>query len=362
MSNDKEWETMRAAVIEELNRPLHVTEVPDPACPPDGAIVEVEANGICRTDWALWAGQFWTGGPAITAPFVLGHEFAGTIVEVGSHVRQWKTGARVTFPMNPGDGSCRTCQAGQQQVCENVDALVPGVAYWGAFAQYVAVRHADVNLVALPESLTSTAAAGLGCRYIAAFHGIVDQARTRGGEWVAVYGAGGGTGMAAVQIATAVGANVIAIDVFDDKLDLARGLGAVHTVNGQREDPVEAVLDLTGGGAHVSLDCVGAARSCQDSILSLRNRGRHVQLGHTTPVDAGHVSVPIDLMMVKEIAFLSAFGMAARRFPDMLAMIAAGRLDPGTLVTTTVDLAGAGDVLASMASFGTSGFVVIDTF
>jgi D-arabinose 1-dehydrogenase-like Zn-dependent alcohol dehydrogenase len=96
----------------------------------------VMANGICRTDWALWSSNFWSGGPRVSAPFVLGHEFAGVVEEVGSEVRRWHVGDRVTFPMNPGDGECATCRAGHQHVCEHGDMLVPGVSYWGAFAEY----------------------------------------------------------------------------------------------------------------------------------------------------------------------------------------------------------------------------------
>jgi D-arabinose 1-dehydrogenase-like Zn-dependent alcohol dehydrogenase len=353
---------MRAAVIEQLNEPMVITDVAEPGCPADGAIVRVEANGICRTDWALWAGDFWTGGPQLTPPFVLGHEFAGTVEEVGADVRGWRKGDRVTFPMNPGDGSCELCRAGQQQVCAHFDTLVPGVSYWGAFAEYVAVRYADVNLVALPDSLSSTDAASLGCRYMAAFHGIVDQARVRGGEWVAVYGAGGGMGMAAVQIAAAVGANVIAVDIFDDKLTAAEDLGASRTVHAGREDPVAAITELTRGGAHVSVDAVGLAQTCRNSVRSLRIRGRHLQLGHTTPAEQGEVALPIDVMMIKELEFLSAFGMAGQRFGTMLAMIEAGRLNPGKLVSRTVDLAQAGTVLQAMQSYGTRGVVVIDKF
>lgn len=353
---------MRAAVIEELRQPLIVREVPDPQCPADGAIVRVEANGICRTDWALWAGNFWVGGPELASPFVLGHEFAGTVVEVGADVRDWKRGERVTFPMNPGEGRCAMCQSGQHQVCRHFDTMVPGVSYWGAFAEYVAIRYADVNLVALPEVLTSVAAASLGCRYIAAFHGIVDQARVRGGEWVAVYGAGGGMGQAAVQIAAAVGANVVAIDTSDEKLSAAQSLGAAYLVNADREDPIAAILELTRGGAHVSVDTVGLAVTCQSSVRSLRSRGRHLQLGHTTQAEQGSVALPIDVMMIKELEFLSAFGMAGHRFDTMLAMIEAGRLDPGRIVSRTVDLGGVSAVLESMADFGTLGVVVIDEF
>ncbi|MUL80859.1 alcohol dehydrogenase catalytic domain-containing protein [Mycobacterium sp. CBMA247] len=352
---------VRAAVVEEIGRPLVIQDVPEPHCPPDGAIVRVLANGICRTDWALGSGNFWSGGPQISAPFVLGHEFAGIVEEVGDEVRNWRAGDRVTFPMNPGDGTCATCRAGQQQVCEHFEKLVPGVSYWGAFAQYVAVRFADVNMVSLPDSLDFTAAASLGCRYIAAFHGIVDQARVRPGEWVAVHGAGGGMGLAAVQIAAAAGANVIAVDLSDDKLSAARRLGAVHTMAAGPDVSAE-IAELTGGGVHVSVDAVGLAQTCQASVRSLRVRGRHLQLGHTVAAQGGEIAVPIDLMLIKELEFLSAFGMAGQRFGTMLTMIDAGRLNPGEIVSRTVGLEEAGSVLASMQSFSTAGVVVIDRF
>ncbi|MFI6866104.1 alcohol dehydrogenase catalytic domain-containing protein [Nocardia sp. NPDC050406] len=353
---------MRAAVIEELNKPLVVREVPDPQCPPDSAIIRVGANGICRTDWALWSGNFWTGGPTVAAPFVLGHEFAGTVMEVGSEVRGWRPGARVTFPMNPGEGSCEQCRGGNQHVCDHVAELVPGVSYWGAFAEYVLVRYADVNLVAVPDSIDFVAAAGLACRYMTAFHGVVDQARVRGGEWVAVHGAGGGMGLSAVQIAAATGANVIAVDIGEHKLAAARELGAVHTVDAAKTDPAEAIRTLTRGGAHVSVDAVGTADACRASVLSLRTRGRHLQLGHTTAAERGEIALPIDVMMIKELEFLSAFGMQGQRFGTMLAMIEAGRLDPGRIVSRTVALDEASGVLEAMESFDTMGLVVIDEF
>ena len=353
---------MRAAVIEELNKPLVIREVPDPGCPPDGAIVRVEANGICRTDWALWAGNFWTGGPQVQAPFVLGHEFAGTVMEVGRDVKGWKEGDRVLFPMNPGEGSCEMCRSGNQHVCDHVDELVPGVSYWGAFAEYVMVRFADVNLVEVPESIGFVDVASLACRYMTAFHGVVDQARVRGGEWVAVYGAGGGMGLSTVEIAAATGANVIAIDITDEKLEAARALGAVHTINAAKDEPTEAVKSLTRGGAHVSVDSVGIADVCRNSVMSLRTRGRHLQLGHTTAAEKGEVALPIDVMMVKELEILSAFGMQGQRFGTMLNMIEAGRLNPGRIVSRTVGLDEASGVLESLETYGPTGVVVIDEF
>ncbi|MGH8967873.1 MAG: zinc-binding dehydrogenase, partial [Actinomycetes bacterium] len=200
------------------------------------------------------------------------------------------------------------------------------------------------------------------CRYVAAFHGVVDQARVRGGEWVAVHGAGGGMGLSAVQVAAAVGASVIAVDIGPDKLGLARAAGAVATIDAGQDGVAEAIVELTGGGAHVSIDAVGLAATCRTSIDSLRIRGRHLQLGHTTPADGGTVALPIDVMMIKELEFTGAFGMAAHSFDTMLAMITNGRLDPGALITQRVPLDDAGRVLAGMRDFGTAGLVVIDRF
>lgn len=352
---------MRAAVVEELSQPLVVREVPDPVCPPDGAIVRVRGSGICRTDWHLWTGDWSWRGLEIKPPFVLGHEFSGTIEEVGSAVTGWKTDDRVIFPMNPGEGTCEWCRSGNQHICDSGKALVPGVAYAGAFAELVAVRYADVNLVVLPESLSFVDAASLGCRYIAAFHGVVDKVNVRGGEWVVVHGCGG-VGLAAVQTATAVGANVIAVDVFDEKLTAARDLGAVHTINATHDEPVEAIRDLTKGGAQVSIDALGIAATCHNSVMSLRKRGRHLQLGHTTRVEKGEVALPIDVILLNELLLVGAFGMQGQRFGTMLDMIEAGRLKPGDVVSRTVNLEQASGVLESFGSYDTLGVVVIDEF
>jgi D-arabinose 1-dehydrogenase-like Zn-dependent alcohol dehydrogenase len=353
---------MRAAVVEELNKPLVVTNVPDPECPGDGAILRTGANGICRTDWHLWTGDWEWRGLAIKPPFVLGHEFSGTIEEVGPDVRGWKKGDRVIFPMNPGEGTCEWCMSGNQHVCDSGAELVPGVSYWGAFAEYVAVRYADVNLVRLPDAVSFTDSAGMACRYMAAFHGLIDQAAVRGGEWVVVHGAGGGLGLSSVQIAAAVGARVIAVDVSDRALDAARRLGAEHVIDGRSENVVEGVRELTRGGAHVSVDALGIAETCRNSVLSLRKLGRHVQLGHTTRVEKGYVGLPIDVILLKELRLFGVFGMQGQRFGTMLAMCETGILRPGEVVQQRVGLDEVTDVFEAMGRYETTGIVVIDRF
>lgn len=352
---------MRAAVVEALTQPLVIREVPDPECPPDGAVVRVGANGICRTDWHLWTDDWRWRGLAITPPFVLGHEFSGVVEEVGREVRDWKRGDRVIFPMNPGEGTCEWCRGGHQHICDSGARLVPGVSYWGAFAEYVVVRYADVNLVRLPDSMSFVESAGLACRYMAAFHGVIDQANVRGGEWVVVHGCGG-MGLAAVQIATAVGAQVIAVDIQGDALERARELGATHLIDANIADPVEAVKTLTRGGAQVSIDALGIATTCRNSVLSLRKMGRHVQLGHTTRNEAGYVALPIDVILLNELRLFGTFGMQGQRYGTMLAMCESGVLEPGKVVSRTVGLEEITGVLEAMGDYHTTGIVVVDRF
>jgi D-arabinose 1-dehydrogenase-like Zn-dependent alcohol dehydrogenase len=352
---------MRAAVVEELNKPLIVRNIPDPECAPDGAIIRIGANGICRTDWHLWTDDWAWRGLAIKPPFVLGHEFSGTIEEVGRDVKGWKKGDRVIFPMNPGEGTCEWCLSGNQHICDSGTKLVPGVSYWGAFAQYAAVRYADVNLVRLPDSISFVDSAGMACRYMAAFHGIVDLAAVRGGEWVVVHGAGG-MGLSAVQIATAIGGKVIAVDVSERTLATARDLGAIHTIDSRVVDPVEAIQTLTDGGAQVSIDALGIAETCLNSVLSLRKLGRHVQLGHMTRKEKGFISLPMDRVLLRELKLYGAFGMQGQRFGTMLAMCEAGTLKPGLVVQQRVDLEGVTGVFEAMGRYDTTGVVVIDRF
>lgn len=350
---------MLAAVIEALNKPLVVRNISDPECPPDGAIVRIGANGICRTDWHLWTGDWAFRGLSIEPPFVLGHEFAGIIEEVGSEVREWKKGDRVIYPMNPGCGDCEQCRDGHQHICDLGHTLVPGVSFWGAFAEYSMVRYADENLVRVPDGMSLLDAASLGCRYVAAFHAVVDQANTRGGEWVAVHGCGG-MGLSAVQIAVAVGAKVIAVDTSARAREAARKLGATVVIDPRDVKVTDAIRDLTRGGVQVSIDALGIAETCLNSVLSLRKRGRHVQIGHTTRVEAGYVPLPIDVILLNELQLFGAFGLQGHRYGAMLAMCESGLLDPGKVVSQTVDLNGITPILQAMGPYDTTGVVAID--
>jgi len=345
---------MRAAVYREFQGPLTIEEVSDPAAPADGVVLEVGATGICRSDWHAWMGH----DPDVAPPHVPGHELAGTVVAVGADVRGVREGERVTVPFCLGCGRCAPCRAGETQICD--DDYQPGFTGWGSFAQYVALPHAELNLVRLPETLGFVEAAALGCRFMTAFAAITVHGRPAEGEWVAVHGCGG-VGLAAVMIAAAAGARVAAVDIDPAKLRLARELGAELACDARAGDAAAAIAEATGGGAHVSLDALGSAATCAASVASLRKRGRHVQVGLMVG-DERSVPVPMSRVISHELQLAGVHGMAVRHYPPLLDAITAGRLDPARLVGTTVALEQAGEELAAMGGFARDGATVITRF
>ncbi|MEU4162496.1 alcohol dehydrogenase catalytic domain-containing protein [Actinoplanes sp. NPDC026670] len=401
---------MRAVVFDEIEGQPEVREVPDPAPPPGGVVVRVMATGLCRSDWHAWAGH-----DEITLPHVPGHELAGVVSAAGAGVSRWAVGDRVTVPFVCGCGRCSWCRSGQAQVCP--DQQQPGFTHWGSFAEYVLLHAADVNLVAVPDQVGFEAAAGLGCRFATAFRALAGRAKVTEGEWVTVIGAGG-VGLSAVMIARALGGRVIAVDRNPAALAVAAALGAEHTLLSSPvptgaspsaalsatgaspsasssgppavgaspavplsaagallsvspsgppavglSEPVvsvpDAVAELTGGGSHVSVDAVGGEQTCADAILSLRRQGRHVQVGLLPPV-GGHPRVPMARVIGWELDVLGSHGMAAVDYPEMMALIAEGRLEPQRLIERTIGLTEAAALLPVFERASVAGMTMID--
>ena len=346
---------MKAVVFEQFSTLPSIQQVPDPAPAPHGVVVKVMANGVCRSDWHGWMGH----DPDIRLPHVPGHELSGVVEAVGKDVTKWRIGDRVTVPFVGGCGTCPECHTGNHQVCDA--QFQPGFTHWGSFAEYVGIHYADVNLVALPDTLTFDTAASLGCRFVTSFRAVVDQGRVSAGQWVAVHGCGG-VGLSAIMIASAAGANVVAVDISEQALALARQLGAVAMVNAnQVADVVEAVVEITQGGAHVSLDALGHPTTCFNSISNLRKRGKHVQVGlmladHSTP------AVPMSKVIANELEILGSHGMQAHRYGAMLAMIQLGKLAPEKLSGRRITLEESVQALINMDKFEGAGVTVVTKF
>lgn len=346
---------MKALVYRAFSVPPAIEQVPDPTPADDGVVLRVMASGVCRSDWHGWQGN----DPDISLPHVPGHELAGIIEAVGKDVSRWKAGDRVTVPFVGGCGECPECHSGNHQVCDH--QFQPGFTHWGSFAQFVGIHYADTNLVRLPDEMAFETAASLGCRFATSFRAVVDQGRVSEGQWVAVHGCGG-VGLSAVMIARALGANVIAVDISDEKLKLAQQLGATAAINTRAvADVAEAIRDLSGGGAQVSIDAIGNAAVCFNSIACLRKRGKHVQVGLMVE-DDHNPRVPMGRVLANELEILGSHGMQAWRYADMLAMIATGRLQPERLIGKTICLEEAIGELTSMNDFATNGVAIITEF
>ncbi len=346
---------MRAIYFEEFQKRPSIETLPDPTPTDDGVVIELRASGVCRSDWHGWMGH----DSDVNLPHVPGHELAGDVVAVGKDVQKWQKGDRVTVPFVGGCGRCAECASGNHQVCPT--QFQPGFTHWGSFAEYVAINYADINLVRLPESLGFVEAASLGCRFVTSFRAIVDQGKVTAGQWVAVHGCGG-VGLSAIMIANALGANVVAVDIKDEALELAKEVGATAVINATNSNNVvNELIDLTHGGAHVSVDALGSPTTAYNSVANLRRRGKHIQVGLMAGAHA-HASLPLGKVIAHELEILGSHGMQAHRYPEMLAMIEAGKLQPKNLVGKTINLVEAIDALVHMDDFPETGVTVIDSF
>jgi alcohol dehydrogenase len=343
---------MQAVIYHGFGEAISLATVDDPSPQPDGAVVRVEATGLCRSDWHGWRGH----DPDIKRfPHVPGHEFAGTVVAVGNEASPALVGQRVTMPFVAGCGRCGECRRGNQHICDH--QFQPGFTGWGSFAEYVSVRYANGNLVILPERMPSVTAAAMGCRLGTAYRAVSVQGGVRQGVWVAVHGCGG-VGLSAVMVACALGARVVAVDIRAEPLSLAQQLGAEIVLNAsETTDVAAAILDISAGGVDVSLDALGSPATLTNSVLSLRKRGRHVQVGLLTDRDAVPAAV-VQRLIAWELEIAGSHGIQAHIYPEMFGLIRAGKLDPTLLVDRTMSLDSAPRELASLDEFRGCGVTV----
>lgn len=342
---------MRAAVVREFNADLSIETVPDPACPDNGVVLRVAACGVCRSDYHGWVG----GHPKVSNGSILGHEYCGTVVEAGAQAKH-ALGDRLIAPFILGCGDCPACQTGASNTCEA--SVVPGFGAPGAYAEFVAVPF-DHNLVHLPDTMAPALAAGLGCRVTTAWHALTDRAGVRAGEWVAVHGTGG-IGLSVLLLAKMLGARVVVVDVVEEKLTHAQSLGADAAVNATDGNVAEAIRDITGGGAQVSVEALGIEATTNASVECLATLGRHVHVG--MPSGDGMMQINMRAIYSKQLAFYGTRGMPSWKYPSLLGMIERGDVDLSPMLDREVSLSHASSELRAMSGPTRPGTAVITDF
>ena len=336
---------MRAVAFDAFGEHLYIKQVEVPVARPHGVVIKVAATGLCRSDWHGWQGH---DSDITELPHIPGHEFAGTIHEVGANVTNGKIGDRVTVPFVCGCGECVDCLAGNAQVCKF--QWQPGFNGPGSYAEYVRIPHADFNLVSIPENISFESAASLGCRFATSYRGIVQVAKVQPGEWVAVFGCGG-VGLAAVMIAKSRGARVIGVDTSHAARDRAKLAGAELVLDSVHDDVVAVTRKLTEVGVDVTVDALGSIKTAKLAVESLRRLGRHVQIGLLPPAQIGdHASIPMHLVIGRELQILGSHGMSAATYPDMLADISSGLLRPDSLIERSISLEEVPEAMQNLGS------------
>jgi propanol-preferring alcohol dehydrogenase len=304
--------TMHAAVVEELGKPLVLREFARPTAGPGQILVKTEACGVCHTDLHAANGD-WPVKPSL--PFIPGHEAIGRVVEAGAGVTIVKEGDRVGVPwLYSACGHCEHCLSAWETVCGQVQ--FGGYTKNGGFAEYVL---ADPNYVAhIPAGLSPTEAAPLICAGVTTYKGI-KETKVKAGDWIAISGAGG-LGHLAIQYAKIMGLQVCAIDVDDEKLALARTLGADLVFNAMHGDPATALKEQTGGGAHGVLITAPSLGAFKQGVGMTRKRGTCVLVG----LPPGDFPVPLFDVVANCITIRGSFVGTREDMAEFLAFAADG--------------------------------------
>ena len=280
---------MRAAVVRRFGEPRAIEEWDVPTPGPGQVLIRYHATGVCHTDLHAAEGD-WPVKP--NPPFIPGHEGVGEVAAVGAGVRHLKEGDRVGVPwLHTACGCCSPCRTGWETLC--AEQKNTGYSVNGSFAEY---GLADPDYCGrLPDNLEFGPAAPVLCAGVTVYKGL-KETEVRPGEWVVISGIGG-LGHMAVQYAKAMGMHVVAADIFDDKLALAKKLGADITVNGRAEDAIEMVRKATGGGVHGALVTAVSPKAMEQAYGFLRAKGTMALVG----LPPGFISLPVFDTVLKRI-------------------------------------------------------------
>ena len=313
---------MKAAVYHGNGSGLTVEEWPMPAPGAGEILVDVAACGVCHTDLHYLDHGTPTFKPP---PIILGHEVAGMVAGIGAGVETFAVGDRVLLPAVLTCGKCEACRTGRENVCE--DGMMLGNHMDGGYAEYIVTPAKDA--FHLPEEIPLVEGAIIADALTTPYHAVVNRGRVRPGDAVVVVGAGG-IGLNIIQMATAVGAHVVAVDVAEEKLAWASRLGAAETVHAPSVDRVDkAVRQAIGGGADIAFEAVGRAATQEQAMACLKTGGRLVLVGYSPEpmsLNAGRV-------MFRELEIVGSLGCRPVDYPRVIELARQGKLKVAELVT-----------------------------
>jgi len=328
---------VKAAVFYAAHEPMRIEDVPTPQPRAGEILIRVAGCGVCHTDLHYLD----HGTPTFKQPpVILGHEIAGTVAALGAGVTTLKEADRVLVPAVLSCGHCTLCRTGRENICENSQML--GNHIDGGYAEYVAVPAKDV--FRMPDDVPLVEGSVIADAVTTPFHAVVRRGKVAAGDWVIVFGCGG-VGLSLVQVAAAVGARVIAVDVKDAKLETARRFGATATLNPAAVPKLDkAVRALSGGGVDVAFEAVGKATAQEAALNCLRTGGRLVLVGYspeTLPLNAGRV-------MFRELDIMGSLGCRPVDYPRAIELVRQGKVRLTDMVTHRFPLDRIGEAMDTL--------------
>ncbi|MDQ0162897.1 alcohol dehydrogenase AdhP [Bacillus alveayuensis] len=335
---------MKAAVVNEFKKELEIKEVEKPTLEEGEVLVQIEACGVCHTDLHAAHGD-WPVKPKL--PLIPGHEGVGIVVEVGKGVKSIKVGDRVGIPwLYSACGECEYCLTGQETLCPH--QLNGGYSVDGGYAEYC---KAPANYVArIPDNLDPVEVAPILCAGVTTYKAL-KVSGAKPGEWVAIYGIGG-LGHIALQYAKAMGLNVVAVDISDEKSELAKKLGADITINGLKEDPVQAIHEQVGG-VQAAISVAVTKKAFEQAYQSVKRGGCLVVVG--LPHD--DLPIPIFNTVLNGVTVKGSIVGTRKDMQEALDFAARGKVRP---IVETAALEDINDVFHRMEKGQINGRIVLN--
>ena len=318
---------MKAAIFHAAKEPLKIEEVPTPSPIEGEVLVKVAACGLCHTD----LGYIDHGVPTFKKPpLILGHEVSGTVAALGSGVKGWEEGKHVLLPAVYGCKTCNNCRNGRENICERM--VMFGNNIDGGYAEYVIAPANDV--FALPEEIPLVEGAIIADAITTPYHAVINRGQVKPGDQVVVFGCGG-VGLNLVQMAVAIGAEVIAVDILDEKLEWATRLGAKAVLNGNNFERVDKeVRKLTSGGADIGFEAIGNPAVQEQTFSSIKNGGRFVMVGYS----AKPMTLNSARVMYREMEVIGSLGCPPVDYPRVIDLVRQGKILVSELVTAKFSL------------------------